>query len=144
MGRKIDVTLEALIPTDDYANIRVALKAYDIDVEEDVEAQTQECLSAWVTVTRILNSGMQEEVASLLLDPDRDPSALKATIDGFEGRFTQFERIISRVATKVKAVADDVDAIKTAVKELKKPKPKPKPAPKKSAPKKPATQATDK
>ncbi len=122
MGRKIDVTLEALIPTDDYANIRVALKAYDIDVEEDVEAQTQECLSAWVKVTRILNSGMQEEVASLLIDPDKDPSALKATIDGYEGRFEQFERIISRVVTKVKSVADDVDATKTAVEELKKPK----------------------
>ena len=126
MGLKINVVLEALIPTDEYANIRVGMTALDIDVDGDVEAQSAECLAAGIKVMRVLNNGLQEEVAGMLVDSDQDPTALREMIKAYDGRLGKLESTLGRVISKVKSLADELEAkikgdVKAAENEAKKP-----------------------
>ena len=117
MGLKINVTLEALIPTDEYANIRVGMNAIDIDVSGDVEAQAEECLAAGIKVMRVLNNGLQEEVAGMLVDSDQDPTALREMIKGYDERLGKFESVLGRIIGKVKSLVDIVEKRSEADKE---------------------------
>ena len=109
MGTKINVELHVSLPMESGAWLKTGLDAMDIDVDGDIEAQTQKCLAAWIKVTRILNDGMQEEVAGLLIDPDEAPTAVKASLEEANARFDRLERVIGRVVTKVRELADTVE-----------------------------------
>ena len=101
MGHKIDVEYGGTIPTGDYGNIKLMVKAYDIDTDEPVESQIEACAKVAITVIEHLDGALKETVANILLSEGSGPTALKEHLEKTDLELEKLTKTMGKVVAKV-------------------------------------------
>lgn len=105
MGIKVNASLGATICTDPENRnfLRVGVELQGIEIDGDVEAQGAAGMTATLTILKILNDGLEETIADVILDRNTQGS-VKETLAVHEEKLNKFARLLHQSMQKIAAL----------------------------------------